>query len=80
MLADGDPMAVGRVLTDLCGSLHLEHLDTLDQGGARVVNAVEHRLANNSQRMRDTDLYKRPTLSWIMFAVGRSVRYIPFLQ
>ena len=51
MLADGDPMAVGRVLTDLCGSLHLEHLDALDQGGARVVNAVEHRLATNSQRV-----------------------------
>lgn len=33
------------MLTDLCGSLHLEHLDTLDQGGTRVVDAVEHRLA-----------------------------------
>lgn len=25
-------------------SLHLQHLDTLDDGGARVVNAVDHRL------------------------------------
>lgn len=32
------------MLTDLCRSLHLEHLDTLDKGGARVVNAVEHGL------------------------------------
>jgi len=46
--------AMGRVLTDLCGSLHLEHLDTLDQGGARIVNAVEHRLATKSQRVRET--------------------------
>jgi hypothetical protein len=42
---------MGRGLTDLCGSLHLEDLDTLNQGGARVVNAVEHRLAANSQRV-----------------------------
>ena len=65
---------MGRVLTDLCGSLHLEHLDTLDQGGARVVDAVEHRLATNSQRVKDMDSYKQPTLSWIMFAADRLVK------
>jgi hypothetical protein len=51
MLTDGNWKAMGRGLTDLCGSLHLENLDTLDQGGARVVDAVEHRLTTNSQRV-----------------------------
>lgn len=54
--------AMGGMLTDPCSSFHLEHLDTLDQGGTRVVNAVEHRLATKSQRLwryefvRTTDL------------------------
>lgn len=47
-------VARGGMLTDLCGSLHLEDLDTLDQGGARIVNAVEHRLGTRSQRMWET--------------------------
>ena len=51
MLTGGNWKAMGRGLTDLCGSLHLEHLDTLDQGGARIVDAVEHRLTTNSQRV-----------------------------
>jgi uncharacterized protein (DUF2252 family) len=51
MLADCNSEAMRRGLTDLCGSLHLENLDALDQGGARVVDAVEHRLTTNSQRV-----------------------------
>lgn len=36
--------AHGMRLTDLCVSLHLEDLDTFNNGGARVVNAVDHGL------------------------------------
>ena len=30
--------------TNLRGALHLEDLDALDEGGARVVDALEHAL------------------------------------
>ena len=40
--------AEGRRRTDLCSSVHSQDVDTLDDGGAGVVYAVEHGLGEGS--------------------------------
>ena len=49
--------------------LHLEDLDALDDGGARVVDAVEECLAPRSViAVPSRDLCRAPTFNWIMSA------------
>lgn len=64
------------MLTDLCRSLHLEHLDTLDKGGARVVNAVEHGLGTGYQRLVETDEWKQSTYLELNHVCKRSFKSV----
>lgn len=48
--------------TDLCMALHSEDLDTLDDGGARVVDAVKHCLVKYQHQVSINDLDYLPLI------------------
>lgn len=58
------------VRTDLRMPFHLEHLDAFDNGGAGVVDAVEHGLAGVEVSDGSGGERGRRALSWIMVGGG----------